>query len=158
MSEKALIILALFFIYYNIGGLATTNILRLARGNNLSILSSKCICDNCGSKIPPLLQLPIISFLVCKGRCKNCGCKIPIYPLLIEIIIFVGMSFISFIFSFSLLGVVLSFIYYELIRIVVICIRGKREESFLKQYFIAVFSMIPFLIPCLFVSILYSTI
>lgn len=45
-----LIITALFFIYYNIGVLATTNIIRLSKGNSLSIHSSKCICDNCGSK------------------------------------------------------------------------------------------------------------
>ncbi len=155
MTHDIVIIIALFLIYYNIGGLATTNILRLTKGNSLSIHSSKCICDNCGSKIPPLLQLPIISFLVCKGKCRSCRCSIPIYPLLLEIIIFLGMSFISLVFSFSMSGILLSFLYYELIRIVLVLIRGKREVDFKKQYLIAVFSMIPFLIPCLFVSALY---
>lgn len=158
MTHHLIFIFAFFLIYYNIGGLATTNILRLTKGNHLTIHSSKCICDNCGSMIPPLLQLPIISFLVCKGKCRNCGSSIPLYPLLLEITIFIGMSVISLVFSFSLLGIVLSFLYYELIRIIVVIIRGKREIDFKKQYLIAVFSMIPFLIPCLFVSALYSTI
>lgn len=156
--EHTILASALFFLFYNIGGLATTNMLRLTKGNTLTIHSPECICDNCGSKIPPLLQFPIISFIICKGKCRNCGCKIPIYPLLLEIVTFIGMSAISLIFSFSTLGIFLSFIYYELVRIAVVCIRGKRNESFWKQYFIAVFSMTPFLIACLFISLLYSAV
>lgn len=154
--NQIIVIIALFFIYYNIGGLATTNILRLTKGNTLSIHSSKCICDNCGTKIPPLLQLPIISYIVCKGKCRTCGCKIPIYPLILEITIFLGMSIVSLLFSFSILGIIFSFIFYELTRIIVIMLRGKRANQFAKQYMIAVLSMIQFLIPCLCVSVLYS--
>ena len=158
MTNQSLIVFSLFLIFYNIGGLATTNILRLTKGNKLTIHSSKCVCDNCDAKIPPFLQLPIISYIMCKGKCRNCGCRIPIYPLFLEIVIFLGMSIVSLFFSFSLVGIVFSFMFYEIVRIIVIILRGKRENQFLKQYFIAVFSMIPFLIPCLFVSILYSTI
>lgn len=156
--NQTVVVIALFFIYYNIGGLATTNILRLTKGNNLTIHSPKCICDNCGSIIPPLLQLPIISYIACKGKCRNCGCKIPIYPLLLEILIFFGMSIISLLFSFSMIGIIFSYLFYELVRIIVVFIKGKRETQFIKQYIIAVISMIQFLIPCLFVSILYSII
>ncbi|MBQ8741373.1 MAG: prepilin peptidase, partial [Clostridia bacterium] len=95
MTNQSLIVFSLFLIFYNIGGLATTNILRLTKGNKLTIHSSKCVCDNCDAKIPPFLQLPIISYIMCKGKCRNCGCRIPIYPLFLEIVIFLGMSIVS---------------------------------------------------------------
>lgn len=151
-----IIITALFFIYYNIGGLATTNIIRLTKGNSLSIHSSKCICDNCGATIPPLLQLPIISYLICRGKCKNCGAKIPTFPLILEIIIFLGMSIVSSLMKYTYIGISISFVFYEIIRIATILVIGKRETQFAKQYLIAVISMIPFYLSALFVALLYD--
>lgn len=156
MTNRIIIVISLFFIFYNIGGLATTNILRLTKGNTLTIHSSKCICDNCGSKIPPLLQFPIISYIVCRGHCRNCGCKIPVYPLILEITIFLGMSLVTALFRFSVIGILLSFLFYEIVRNIVILLRGKRETQFRKQYVISIISMCQFLIPCLFISFLYS--
>ncbi len=158
MANKHIVIIALFLCYYHISGLATTNILRLTAGNSLPILSSQCRCDNCGKKIPPLLQLPIISFIICKGRCKNCKTKIPIYPLILEIVILSGMCTITSLFKFSLSGITLSFIFYELIRIIVILLRGKRTSQFLKQYFIAFLSMIPFYALLLFIALIYTVV
>lgn len=155
MIDHIIIVAAFFLIYYNISGLSTTNILRLTKGNTLPILASKCNCENCGTKISPLFQLPIISFIVCKGRCRNCNVKLPIFALLLEISVLIGMSAVSSILSFSLLGVSLSFVYYEAVRIIVVIIQGKRQIEFGKQYVIAVLSMIPFYIVTLFVSVLY---
>lgn len=156
MIEHIIIYIALFLIYFHIGGLATTNIIRLTKGNSSPILASKCVCDNCGSKIPPLLQLPVISYIACKGKCKNCGIKIPIYPLVLEVATMIGMFFVSVLFNLSIIGITVSFLYYELLRILVICIKGKRESNFLKNYLVAVLSMIPFYILTLFVSLIYS--
>lgn len=156
MIEHIIIYIALFLIYFHIGGLATTNIIRLTKGNTSPILASKCICDNCGSKIPPLLQLPVISYIACKGKCKNCGIKIPIYPLVLEVATMIGMFFVSVLFNLSIIGITVSFLYYELLRILIICIKGKRESNFTKNYFVAVLSMIPFYILTLFVSLIYS--
>lgn len=156
MIEHIIIYIALFFIYFHIGGLATTNIIRLTKGNSSPILASKCVCDNCGSKIPPLLQLPVISYIACKGKCKNCGIKIPIYPLVLEVATMIGMFFVSVLFNLSIIGITVSFLYYELLRILVICIKGKRESNFPKNYLVAVLSMIPFYTLTLFVSLIYS--
>ena len=156
MPNHLIIALGVFIIYFHIGGLATTNILRLTSGNTLPVLSSTCACDSCGSKIPPLLQLPIISFIICKGKCKSCGVSIPVYPLLLEITIIVGMFLITFLFSFSFIGTILSFVFYEIVRVVVILLRGRRCTDFAKQYIIAVLSMIPFGLCSVFVSILYT--
>ncbi len=154
MAERIIIYISLFFIYFHIGGLSTTNILRLTKGNSSSILSSKCVCDNCGSKISPFLQLPVLSFIICRGRCKSCGNKIPIFPLLLELIVMLGMSLISFVFNVSVLGITASYLYYEVIRIFVIAINGRRDSSFTKNYIIAVLSMIPFYLLTLFVALI----
>lgn len=156
MSNQIIIVFSLFFIYYHICGLATTNILRLTTNNTLPILSSKCYCDNCGTTIPPLLQLPIVSFVICKGKCKNCGTKIPLFPLILEIIIFLGMSVISSLTKYTYIGISVSFLFYEIVRITTILLIGKRKTQFAKQYLIAVISMIPFYLSALFVAFLYK--
>lgn len=155
MLEHIIIIIAMLLIYYHIGGLATTNILRLTAGNSLTVNSSKCFCDSCGTRISPMLQLPIVSFIACKGRCKSCGSKIPVYPLILEITVISGMILITTLFGFAPVGVVLSFLFYEAVRIVMIIIKGKRKTKFIQQYFTAVISMVPFLLSSLFVSVLY---
>lgn len=156
--EKTIFIAAFFLICFHISGLATTNILRLTHGNTRLVLDSKCTCDNCGHSIPPILQLPIVSNIACKGKCKNCKTQIPAFPLVLELFVLCGMFLLLCIFSFSLLGVTLSFVYYELVRVVVVLKEGKRETSFAKQYVVAVLAMIPFYAMTIFVSLLYQTV
>lgn len=156
MLEQIILCTALFFIYFHVGGLATTNIIRLTEGNTLPVLSSKCVCDNCGTRIPAHLQLPVISFIICRGKCRNCGKHIPVYPLILELAIMLGMFIISIGFKLSLTGVCISFLYYEIVRIVTIAIRGKRKDGFCRNYIIAVISMIPFFVLTSFVSLVYS--
>lgn len=138
MDSRLIVIIAMCAAFYHISGLATTNILRLTKGNTLSILSPKCECDNCGSKINPFLQLPIISYIICKGKCRNCGVIIPKFALGLEIIVLFTMCAVSALFNFSMLGVAVCFVAYELIRIIVIALKGKRSENFAKQYAVAV--------------------
>lgn len=154
--NQIIITVAFFLSYFMVSGLATTNILRLTSGNTLPVLSSKCVCDSCGSKITPFYQMPIISFILCGGKCRNCKVKIPVYPLILECVICFGMFLISALFKFSYLGVLVSFLFYEIVRIFLVIKRGKRETDFGKQYFIAVIAMLPFLLLILFVALLYK--
>lgn len=155
MSDRTIIVIAWFSMYYILGGLATTNMLRLTKGSTLSVNSSKCVCESCGAKIPPLLQLPIISYIVCRGKCRDCGAAIPIYPLILEISVWVGMCAATSMLGFSLIGAAASFAYYEVIRLIVIAVKGRRNGDFIKQYVIAVLSMLPFLACSLFISQLF---
>lgn len=156
--DQAIIIAAFFFVYFHISGLATTNMLRLTKGNTLPVLASKCVCDKCGAPIKPFYQLPIISFILCKGRCRNCKTIIPLDGLILEIVTLVGMFIVSCLFSFSFLGVTLSFVYYEVIRLVTILKNGKRDRCFVKQYIIAVLAMIPFYLMTMFVALIYKAV
>ena len=114
MNNKTIIIIAIYVMYFFISGLSTTNILRLTSGNSLRVLDSKCVCDNCGSRINVFLQTPIVSYIICKGKCLKCGCAIPVYPLILEICVFVGMCTITTLFKFSYGGVVAAFLYYSM--------------------------------------------
>ncbi len=155
---QIIIIIAFFLIYFNVCGLATTNILRLTSGNNLPILASKCKCDNCGATITPFFQLPIVSYIICKGRCRKCKIKLPLDALFLEIFVLIGMFILSVVLSYSFLGVTFSFVYYEIIRVISVIKKGRRQESFVKQYVIAVLAMIPFYLITLFVSLIYGVI
>lgn len=156
--EHIILIAAFFLIFFNTSGLATTNILRLTSGNKLPVLSSKCSCDNCGAPITPLLQLPIISYVACRGRCRNCRMKLPLDALFLEIAILTGMFVISATLSFSWVGITLSFIYYEIIRVVLVLKKGRRKDNFARQYVIAVLSMLPYYLITLFVSLIYRAV
>lgn len=156
MTNQIVVMISLFLIYFHISGLATTNILRLTAGNTTPVLASKCFCDNCGATIPPHLQLPIISYLVCKGKCRNCGIKIPVFPLFLELTLFLGMSAITVLLECTYFAVSMSFLFYEFVRIATIVLCGKRTEQFAKQYVIAVLSMLPFYVLTLFVALIYQ--
>ena len=156
MLDRIIIIAALYYMYYHVGGLATTNILRLTAGNTLPVLSTKCVCDSCGHPIGVLDQFPIFSFLFSMGKCKHCGAKIPIFPLYLEITVILGMITVTSLFHFSYLGVMLSFFYYEIVRIIVIAIKGRREEQFAKQYAIAFFTMFLYWLPTMWAAFLYT--
>ena len=102
--------------------------------------------------------MPIISYILCKGKCRNCNSKIPTDGLLLEIVILLGMFLLSAVMSFSILGVAISFIFYEVIRVVVIAIKGKRSIKFAKQYLIAVAAMLPYYLVTSFVALIYKAV
>lgn len=147
MDKTIIIKIAICLAYYHLGGMATTNMLRLCRGNTLSVLKSDCRCPECNAGIPWYLQLPVISFIVCKGKCKSCGSPIPKDALLLEITVITVMSVVSWLFRFSVRGVLVSFAVYEIIKIICVFIYGKREEHFIREYFLSVTqNIVPFIL------------
>lgn len=74
--------------------------------------------------------------------------------MILEVVVLTGMFVITGLFSFSFLGVTLSFVYYEAVRVLWIVNNGKREYDFTKQYIIAVVSMVLFYIITLFFALL----
>ncbi len=154
VNNSVVIVCAVCLAYYVIGGMATTNILRLLKGSYLSVEARNCYCDNCNLKISLIDQTPIISYFFCKGKCRHCGVKIPRMGLILEIIVFSGMSLLSALFGFSLLGVLMSFIYFELIKLVYIFRYGRREKNFLKQYILSILINVPLFLLVEFMALL----
>jgi len=87
-----------------------------------------------------------------------CKSKIPIDGLILEIVVLIGMFLLSFFWNFSFLGVTISFVYYEIVRVFVVVNKGKRASLFAKQYLIAMMAMIPFYLMTLFVSLIYTAV
>ena len=145
------------FSYFIIGGLATTNMLRLVKGSTLHVFSSNCACPHCGMRIGPLNQMPIVSFFANRGKCKKCKNPIPKDALLLEIVVFVGMSVISWIFHFTPFGVLMAFCYYELIKVICVLLYGRREKSFFSQYLFSFLGILPFVAILEFMALLLDS-
>ena len=80
---------SIFFIFIVIFGAAFGSffnvcIHRIPLKKNIVYTSSHC--PKCKSKITPIQNVPILSYLFLKGKCRNCGCKISVRYLLVEII------------------------------------------------------------------------
>jgi leader peptidase (prepilin peptidase) / N-methyltransferase len=62
-----------------IGSFLNVVIWRLPRGE--SVVSPPSACPECGERIKPYDNVPVLSWLLLRGRCRNCGTPIsPRYP------------------------------------------------------------------------------
>lgn len=133
---------AIIFSYYILGAYATTDIIRLTAGNELSVLDSSCFCPICGHKLKLSEQLPVISYLFHRGRCAYCRSAIPKKELLFEISIFCIPAVITIILSFSYTALIINTVLYESLKSAYICIKGKRSQDFGKNLLFSVLTNI----------------
>lgn len=131
------VIVSMLFSYYAIGGMATTNIMRLLAGETTKQSYPHCRCGACNHIIPVYHQFPLISYCMARGRCRYCGVAIPPLTTFIEISAGVIMAAITIVFGFRPLGVTVSFLTYEVFRWVMIRKYGRRSQDFWKEYAIA---------------------
>lgn len=153
---KLLIILGIIISYLVIGGFATTNIIRLLKGETIKVADGKCYCGNCGKVIPVYRQIPIFSYLLSGGKCKDCGAKIPKMSFYIEAYVFALTSIVSLIFNFSPFGVLMSFIAYEGLKLGIISSKGKKKEKFIKEYILSLLYSIFCFSLVAFMSVIYT--
>ncbi len=76
-----------------IGSFLNVVIARLPEGR--SIVSPPSHCPKCGYRIPPWLNIPVLSWLMLRGRCRNCGASISIrYPIveLLTALLFIAVG------------------------------------------------------------------
>ncbi|MGC2424564.1 MAG: prepilin peptidase [Nitrospirota bacterium] len=70
-----------FLIGLVVGSFLNVCIYRVPRRR--SIVSPPSACPNCGSKIKPWHNIPVLSYILLRGRCAHCGAGIsPRYPLI----------------------------------------------------------------------------
>lgn len=156
MSVK-IIYAAIILSYYCISGMATTNILRLLSGSTARQNDLHCYCGKCGHIIPVYHQFPIFSYFASKRRCRYCGTPIPFSNTAMEVTVFIIMSLVSILFKFSPLGIIFSFISYEIIRLAMLIRFGKRSDHFITEYIIALSYMLVAFLLVLFMSLLSNT-
>ena len=141
------------FIYYVLGGLSTTNIMRLMEGESTKVNDPHCYCGSCGRRLPVTKMIPIFSMVSSKGKCSFCGAVIPQMTLQLEVAVFLVMTIITSMFAFKPIGVVLSFFAYHVIRWYVLIENGRRKD-FIRQYIAAVLNVFVIFLVTLFLSYL----
>ena len=134
---KVLVIITILFAFYILSAYATTDILRLLKGSTVPVYAPDCYCGNCGNKIRLIDQVPIFAYLFNRGRCHYCKCKIPSYDILFEVMILVIFSVTNFILHFQFIGFFATIAEYELIKLIFLLIKGKREDAFIKNLLIS---------------------
>ena len=83
---------SLYFILGSIiGSFLNVVIYRLPR--NLSIISPRSFCPECGEMIPLYRNIPIISYILQRGKCNHCSGNISICYPIVEIISAVTLLF-----------------------------------------------------------------
>lgn len=82
---------AAFFLFgLTFGSFLNVCIYRLPR--DLSVVSPRSMCPNCGEAIAFYDNIPVLSWLVLRGRCRNC--KAPISPRYAIVELLTGIFFI----------------------------------------------------------------
>ena len=149
---------AIILSYYCISGMATTNILRLLKGSTARQNDLHCYCGHCGHLIPLYRQFPIFTYFLSNKKCRYCGARIPFSNTAVELIVFGTMSLITLLFNFRLSGIIMSFIAYEIIRLIMILRLRHRTDHFVKEYIIAVAYMLVAFLLVLFMAVLANSI
>ncbi len=132
--------LGMLLAYLHISALATTDIMRLLSNSTIGVFDSKCYCSACGSKVSLIHQFPIVSYIVNKGKCHYC--KAPIDPMnfYLEVISYILYIVLLLIFDFKPIGVLVSFVLYETAKVIVICVKGRKQKNFYREYILSLFT------------------
>jgi leader peptidase (prepilin peptidase)/N-methyltransferase len=137
MRAVAITKMAIIFCFYIMGAYATTDILRLLKGSQLSVWDKNCYCPVCKEQIRLIDQIPIISYIISKGRCRKCNSKIPLSDLWLEAVIFIALSGYSIAYDFSYNSLVVSIVFYEMLKIFCCAIYGVRDNDFFKNFIVS---------------------
>lgn len=120
-----------------LSGESTTDTFRLIKGADQGILERDCCCSSCGRVIPIYEQIPVLSYLICKGRCRKCRARIPVSHVVQEallLVLYIGCGIIT---GFTWISALIDLAVYEIYKIIVIIIFGKRKKNFALSYLIS---------------------
>lgn len=141
---EIIVIITILFSFYIISAYATTDIIRLTKGNTIPVYAPNCYCSICNNKIRLIDQIPIFAYLVNHGKCHFCKSKIPIFDFLFEVFLFLLFSFTNVAFHFNYIGFIITISEYEIIKLIYILVKGKRENDFFKNLIISLMTNVFF--------------
>jgi leader peptidase (prepilin peptidase)/N-methyltransferase len=78
-------VILIFILGLIVGSFCNVCIYRIPR--NESIIYPASHCPNCRTKIKPVDNIPLLSYILLKGRCRNCESKISIQYPVVEFLI-----------------------------------------------------------------------
>ncbi len=86
-----------------IGSFLNVVIYRIPRGE--SIVSPPSACPNCGHRLSPWENIPVVSYVILGGRCHACKQRIPLRYPLVEILTALGFATVVYHFTDPILVV-----------------------------------------------------
>lgn len=110
------------------------NVLIYRLPKNISIISPRSFCPICKNKIPWYHNIPIFSFLFLKAKCFSCNKNIPFSYFSVELISSVITILLYDKFSFSLIFILNSILFYLLIVLSFIDIKYKAVPDYLLLF------------------------
>ncbi len=149
-------IIGIFISYLHISALATTDIMRLLAGSNISVFDSKCYCSECGHKIALIHQVPILAYILNGGKCPYCKTKIDPMNFYLEVVLYGMYVLLMLVFAFKPIGVLVSFAVYEAIKIGFLIVKGRKKEHFFREYILTLFTNAFIFSMVGFMSVLYN--
>lgn len=145
-------IIGIIFALYILSAYATTDIIRLLRGNTVPIYAPNCYCPECNNKIRLIDQIPIFAYIINRGKCHYCKCKIPFNDILLEVLLLFIFTISNIFTGFTVWSYILTIAEYEIAKLIFIIIKGKRKDAFFKNLTI---SLITNLFVFLIIGMLY---
>ncbi len=122
--------ISIIISYCIIGAYATTDITRLLKGSTKSVVASGCYCGFCDHKLIPSDQIPLLSYIFRKRKCPYCNTDIPVSEFIFEATFLVLPVTVCYFINFSFTAFLINLALYEIIKFIMIVIKGHRESEF----------------------------
>jgi leader peptidase (prepilin peptidase) / N-methyltransferase len=109
-----LLLLFIFLFGLIFGSFLNVCIYRIPR--DLSVVSPRSFCPECGSRLPWTQNVPLLSYLLLRGRCRNCSQPIGFRYPLVELT--TGLLFLSIAIRYALTLLAIKWLLFDMILVV----------------------------------------
>ena len=138
-------IILIFILGLIVGSFNNVCIYRIPR--NESIIYPASHCPKCRSKIKPIDNIPLLSYILLKGRCRNCKSKISIQYPIVELLTGLTYLIIYLIYGLSIQSLVYIILSSALIITAFIDLQGQIIPDVISLPGIVVGLILSFIVP-----------
>jgi len=138
-------IILIFILGLIVGSFNNVCIYRIPR--NESIVYPASHCPNCRTKIKPVDNIPLLSYILLKGRCRNCKSKISIQYPIVELLTGLTYLIIYLIYGLSIQSLVYIILSSALIIIAFIDLQKQIIPDIISLPGIVIGLILSFIVP-----------
>jgi len=138
-------IILIFSLGLIVGSFSNVCIYRIPR--NESVIYPASHCPKCRTKIKPVDNIPLLSYILLKGRCRNCGSKISIQYPVVEFLTGLIYLIIYLIYGLSIQSLVYIILSSALIIIAFIDLQEQMIPDIISLPGIVVGLILSFIVP-----------
>jgi len=138
-------VILIFILGLIVGSFCNVCIYRIPR--NESIIFPASYCPKCHTKIKPVDNIPLLSYILLKGRCRNCGSKISIQYPVVELVTGIIYILIFLIYGLTLQSLIYIILSSALIIIAFIDLNEQIVPDVISLPGIAIGLILSFFVP-----------